>query len=791
MIYYSTFGKLDTSRLVSVYIGTNGDKAYNYNDTNIQKTQITLGSQPIKLVCNGSESVFQPLKPLSATITIITQTNYSDMYSSEAQGVDVLIKDGNNVLFYGFVTPCAYNQGWEGVDELELECISPISSLEYLNYKDTVEEAVISSWYDIIVTCLRKTNWYKHFYFPNNYSTTEGRYETDILKKLYQNELNFFDDNNEKTPWTCKNVLEEICKFFGVSLLEYKGEIYFVDYNALNYGNTYYTRFDIDGAEPYTVDLAQTITIVANSYRENGQNISYDEVYKKVTVKDNLYEMESLFPSVLREEDLVELHPNIPYLTFTWTDSEDVQHTQLLRLFYNKNYTHRFYRVNREISEYNAQGFIDHSYTEFTLSGESSFARDILYYNTDDENLYKSIFINVIQNYVGAIIVKKMEFETRQPPKKYNWDLQLLFSYGVYNYESTLEQGVNSGMLIHFYDTLKELPVMTLKTAFTNNMVYSTSSDTDLYLAINGDSVFYSNAIYSKGNSKKMTLYEINNQIRTPVIQTTNYASIIDGRLTQNVGTVQRVPAFQGGFGVYIHFDNGDIPINPVLAIDNDTNLIDNKLDVFENAAYWMNLNETDGYLFQIVSTYTGGIQLDILPPIPVYQGSDIPASICFVSDFNVNFVSGSASLVNLEGQTNKNDVIFTSVEDNNKALEFDDIELKVNTQQIDKQFSYSSVIRKVNDTPYFLGNFYDQTIYYQWYDDSDYDSNNNIQEMNLVRKYYNHYSSPKIIYEAVLDESVTPFAKITETNFNKSMMVDSYELDVQSGRTTFKLIEL
>jgi len=72
MIYYSTFGKLDTSRLVSVYIGTNGDKAYNYNDTNIQKTQITLGSQPIKLVCNGSESVFQPLKPLSATITIIT-----------------------------------------------------------------------------------------------------------------------------------------------------------------------------------------------------------------------------------------------------------------------------------------------------------------------------------------------------------------------------------------------------------------------------------------------------------------------------------------------------------------------------------------------------------------------------------------------------------------------------------------------------------------------------------------------------------------------------------------------
>jgi hypothetical protein len=129
------------------------------------------------------------------------------------------------------------------------------------------------------------------------------------------------------------------------------------------------------------------------------------------------------------------------------------------------------------------------------------------------------------------------------------------------------------------------------------------------------------------------------------------------------------------------------------MSMDNDTNLTDNTINVFENAVYWLNLTQTDGYLFYIANTYVGDISLDILPPVPVYQSSALPASICFVSNFDVNFVSGNMSIKDIEGRSNKDDIIFTSVEDNNKALEFDDIELKINTQQLDKAFSYSSVI--------------------------------------------------------------------------------------------------
>lgn len=86
-------------------------------------------------------------------------------------------------------------------------------------------------------------------------------------------------------------------------------------------------------------------------------------------------------------------------------------------------------------------------------------------------------------------------------------------------------------MLTHFYDTLKELPVMTLKTAFTNNMVYSKSSNMDLYLAIKGDSVFYSNAFHSNNEIKKMNLYQTVNNNLVPVIMSVDYSTIDNGRL--------------------------------------------------------------------------------------------------------------------------------------------------------------------------------------------------------------------------------------------------------------------
>ena len=43
------------------------------------------------------------------------------------------------------------------------------------------------------------------------------------------------------TPWTCYEVLEEICRFFNVSLVTYNGNFYFIDYlyAATDSYNTY------------------------------------------------------------------------------------------------------------------------------------------------------------------------------------------------------------------------------------------------------------------------------------------------------------------------------------------------------------------------------------------------------------------------------------------------------------------------------------------------------------------------------------------------------------------------
>jgi len=81
-----------------------------------------------------------------------------------------------------------------GLDELEIEAISALSSLEYLRFSRSGNS--FSSWYDIIKVCLQKTGYYKYFYFPDNfnYENTEALAQP-LLKVLYQFENNFFDDD--------------------------------------------------------------------------------------------------------------------------------------------------------------------------------------------------------------------------------------------------------------------------------------------------------------------------------------------------------------------------------------------------------------------------------------------------------------------------------------------------------------------------------------------------------------------------------------------------------------------
>jgi hypothetical protein len=61
------------------------------------------------------------------------------------------------------------------------------------------------------------------------YDSLEG----NDIANLYLMESNFYDDDSEQESWTCYDVLEQICLFFGWSAVSYKNNLYLIDYETL------------------------------------------------------------------------------------------------------------------------------------------------------------------------------------------------------------------------------------------------------------------------------------------------------------------------------------------------------------------------------------------------------------------------------------------------------------------------------------------------------------------------------------------------------------------------------
>lgn len=89
-------------------------------------------------------------------------------------------------------------------EEIEIECIDALSTLQYIKYQ-TEQKQVVSFLY-LIRKLLRSCNAYSHFYVSNNLQLTSGA-TAAVLDKLYIAEENFFDkkedkETDEDVAWT-------------------------------------------------------------------------------------------------------------------------------------------------------------------------------------------------------------------------------------------------------------------------------------------------------------------------------------------------------------------------------------------------------------------------------------------------------------------------------------------------------------------------------------------------------------------------------------------------------------
>lgn len=336
------------------------------------------GVSPFEIEYNGEDFLYKPSKLCGSTIrlvgdniNLIGSDKFQQLFSTNYQQFKVNLKRNDAIIWTGFITPETYSQDFShSVYEFEIECISALSTLQYIDFKKTTDSVNIM---DLIEECIAKSKGdYQHCYIPNVYNID--------LQLLIISAFNFIDEDDK--PMNYKEILEAICTFLNWTITEYEGNIYFIDVDYLSKGLTAYTDILTRGYP--TVNLSNSIELTNVKSMGASNTLSILGGYNQATVIASDYEVDNdrLFPEFdfkpIGENDKVELEKDkqmyVKYFCFT-----------------PENYTFYYYTLiityTGEIKQYtwreSTTNEIEQNSTEHNLAG--AYAVKTTNYDTENK----------------------------------------------------------------------------------------------------------------------------------------------------------------------------------------------------------------------------------------------------------------------------------------------------------------------------------------------------------------------------------------------------------------------
>ena len=247
--------------------------------------ELTGGTPPFIVDVNDEDFLYTPTRFSGATLKLVGSDYLQKLFSTQYQKFKVNLVKAGSVIWTGFITPELYSQDYDNsLFELEIECISALSTLEYIDFKQ--EEATVSLL-GIIKKCITESKGdFRAVYIPNVY--------TSSLDGITVSTANFIDEDGK--AMTLKECLEEVCKFLNWTVTEYDGCIYFIDMDYIKAGKTSYTNI----LTSTTTTLSSTINLRDIPSKGNSNLLSILGGYNKAIVIDSDYEVDSdiLYPEL-------------------------------------------------------------------------------------------------------------------------------------------------------------------------------------------------------------------------------------------------------------------------------------------------------------------------------------------------------------------------------------------------------------------------------------------------------------------------------------------------------------
>jgi hypothetical protein len=156
MIIKEQFRDLDNNLYTVVITTKDGENPPSY---------LKLGGSPFVTQMDASnDTLYEPVKGQSATVSFLTKTYIPQLYSAGATDVKVELykgEDVNELIWVGFTTPNLYDQPYDyQIEELQLECRCGLSALNDIKYKTDKRE--IKSFFHIIKSLLDNVGCYNY-----------------------------------------------------------------------------------------------------------------------------------------------------------------------------------------------------------------------------------------------------------------------------------------------------------------------------------------------------------------------------------------------------------------------------------------------------------------------------------------------------------------------------------------------------------------------------------------------------------------------------------------------------
>ena len=816
-------------------------------------SEIKLAGNPV-VVTTNSNGLFSPIKSQSCTVDIVTNDGKWDLYAINPQEVLVHVhtREQNPVtIFKGYATPMQYGQDWTTWDVLSLECVDLISSLKAIPYStmggSMKEYRSTDSLINYLISKVteddslyRTLKWYwpKHnFSSPNGYTISSTQETLDGIK---WNEANFFDDDDEQTPWTCYEVLEEICKFFNVSLVTYNGSFYFIDYlyAATDAYSTYeFWQYQVYDMDIQSVSFSKDMGLDNIEYSGGTSSITMPELYNYVSVNTNRYDIQEICTNLY---DHKEYHISITKekafgdgnQVFTWTK---------VHFFGSDEYTYKYAFKTYCYLNQTKSNWTHYWYSFRDLSSNSSYYDSATY-----DYLYAvnpTFWLNTPENRwintMGATFVHYATMDSvTSKPTKLDWSDAIMFQCA---HPAMLTPSINTrGFFMNYdmYDGTLEKVALSYNSDYELNFSPKNESSGTItnksWLVINAK-LWYQQNVKSSGNNKEPQPIDTTHFITSmlPFEDLTDIEPYDMYYTGQNSGYTEYAKRNssssyfgQGWKLLKMRLRIGDkywngsqwTTTNSTFYISFSKRWTDKSNVEWDSARMydWMdaisNTDYTDkvgseGYAIPILPSdrVCGDLHIDIfmprMHPVEFFfasdRGDNIPwyqlSPIVFMKDFSVEYVYTDSTEWYLNEELETDDIKYTN--DTKDEYKYEtSLTCKMNSWQRNRPISKSyPIIEYVHAQdaghPYAL-NVKEYIVTMQ--DEFNYNANQE-QEYNIIDRQLRHYNSPTRIFVCHKTELVPPYC-CAELNAGLDLegiyVVDKQEFDIRNRNVTLDLVE-